>query len=160
MQSSEGAMDLSWLLERFAADVAGVTSVLLLSTDGMGIARAHLGADHAEICSAALCGIAGLCEAFSEALGVSASKGMSSTKQVLIENDSYSVFVTRVGQGLPEGHLKLGVDPRTVGTILGVVVEPGADIGGVAYAATQLNNSLRGYLRTAVRGSDAVAHGR
>ncbi|MFJ5851181.1 roadblock/LC7 domain-containing protein [Streptomyces sp. NPDC092903] len=157
---SEDANDLSWLLERFATDVAGVTNVLLLSTDGFVIARAHMREEDAERCSAALCGIAALCEAFGNALGVSASEGMRSTKQVLIEKDSYSVFVTRVGRGLPEGHLRRGADPSTVGTILGVIVEPKADIGGVAYAATQLNSSLAEHLCTAARGSDAVAPGR
>ncbi|MFE3945894.1 roadblock/LC7 domain-containing protein [Streptomyces sp. NPDC059118] len=150
--------DLQWLLDTFIKEVPGVTHCLLATPDGIKITQVNLSDDGADLTAAAVAGLNSLSSALGGALGVMHLPG--GLKQVLVEDDRFSFYLMRVGQGLPEGHAMIGTDPLTVVTCLAVVAEPGADIGDIAYNASRLNASLAQYLRTPVRNTDAAVPGR
>ncbi|MFJ2629216.1 roadblock/LC7 domain-containing protein [Streptomyces sp. NPDC087532] len=158
MSNTNPPQDLSWLLEDFTRRVPGVMHVLLSSTDGLKLAQASLTTVQAEKVAAALSGLQSLSSALVDILEITASP--SGLKQVLVEHEGFMLCLMKVGQGLPVGHGNAGTDPRTVGTCLGVVVEPRADPGQIAYEAGLLSVSLGEYLSTPVRRGGAAASGR
>ncbi|MGY3676597.1 roadblock/LC7 domain-containing protein [Streptomyces sp. TE33382] len=147
-----------WLLENFVNEVPGVTHALLASTDGMRVAQVNLTMDESDKTAATLAAIQGLARGLGEALGIGSGAGV---KQVMAECETFSVFLMLVGRGLP-GELSpaLGANPSVVATCLGVVTEPGADLGHIAYSASLLNASLARHLTTEVRATGTAVAGR
>jgi predicted regulator of Ras-like GTPase activity (Roadblock/LC7/MglB family) len=149
---------LQWLLENFIREVPGVTHALLASTDGIELISVNLPDDRSGQVAAVVAGLQSLGNGLARVLGNSGAG--NGVKQVMAELDEFSFFMMRVGHGLPAGHEMVGTDSTTVATCLGIVAEPEADFGHIAFQAAQLSASLARYLTTPVRLSDTAASGR
>jgi predicted regulator of Ras-like GTPase activity (Roadblock/LC7/MglB family) len=122
--------DLNWLVTSFAHRIAGVTSVVVLSTDGLvlavsdGLARAT-----AETLAAVTAGLASL------TAGAARHMGTGTVNQVIVEMDGGYLFVTTVSEG----------------SALAVMSGPDADIGQVGYEMSVLVARIGNVLTPALR---------
>ncbi|MDQ0990732.1 roadblock/LC7 domain-containing protein [Streptomyces sp. V3I7] len=139
-QAVQGQM--TRLLDEFVADTAGVTHVLLVSTDGMKQAIcSHMDPDWADGLAAAFSGIAGL------AKGITGrTDEMMPARQVLIERDDTLFLVTHAGAGST-----FSSSGDVVATVLVVLTVPDANIGSVAYSAGRLVQRFAPFMTTPVR---------
>jgi predicted regulator of Ras-like GTPase activity (Roadblock/LC7/MglB family) len=115
------AADFTWLLNRFAAETAGVVDAIAVSSDGLLIAvsRLRLPAD-SERLAAIVSGITSL------AAGASSNYSLGALNKVIIDLEGGHLLVSSLGSG----------------SVLGVVTSNEAKLGSVAYEMTLFANRV------------------
>jgi predicted regulator of Ras-like GTPase activity (Roadblock/LC7/MglB family) len=122
--------DLDWLISNFADRIHGVTSVVVLSTDGLVLAMSTgLERDSADTLAAATSGLVSL------TAGVARHMEVGSVNQVIVEMDGGFLFVTTISEG----------------SALAVMSGPEADIGLVGYEMSLLVARVGQVLTPALR---------
>jgi uncharacterized protein len=129
------AVDITWLVNDLVDRVAHVEHAVVLSADGLLIARsAGLGREDAEHLSAVAAGMYGL------ARGAARRFGRGSVRQTIIEMSSAFLFVTAGGNG----------------ACVAVLSGEHSDVGLIAYEMEMLVARVGQYLSTPARsGADA-----
>ncbi|WP_406498311.1 roadblock/LC7 domain-containing protein [Streptomyces sp. NBC_00846] len=150
-------VSLDWLLDDFTGRVPGVWSAVLASNDGIRLSHSQMADITAESVAARMTGLYSLGNGLGSVVGEPESKG--GVKQVVIEHDATSLFVMSAGRGLPAGAMRPGTDPDTVGTLLGVLAKPDADMGLIGYEMGLLINSVAQHLVIPTRRGDASVIG-
>ena len=127
---SADARDLDWLITSFAQRIPGVTSVVVLSTDGMALAASQdLPRERAETLAAVSSGLASLSSGAAHHLQTGA------VNQVIVEMEGGFLFITAISEG----------------SALAVVSGPEADIGLVGYEMSVLVARIGQVLTPALR---------
>jgi predicted regulator of Ras-like GTPase activity (Roadblock/LC7/MglB family) len=125
-----GRSELSWLLDRFAAETAGVTHAVVVAVDGLPIARAAAAgrdlADQLAACTSGLLSLANQCGLL---------LGSGSTEHVTIRFGDGHLLCMRIGD--------------TAGLM--VAAEAGADLRVLAYAMSQFTAGAAQVLAPTVR---------
>lgn len=125
-----GAQEVGFLLDRFASTAAGVTSALVLSTDGMKLAASvGLHIDQADRFAATACALYSL----SSAMGL--EFGFEGFQQSILRYGSGHVIVTALGES----------------TALAVITEPEAKLGQVSYEMSLFAQRVGALLTPQVR---------
>jgi predicted regulator of Ras-like GTPase activity (Roadblock/LC7/MglB family) len=131
---SSTAMDITWLVNDLVDRVAHVDQAVVLSHDGLLIAKSGgLDRDDAEHLSAVAAGLHGL------ARGAARRFGRGGIRQTIIELESGFLFVTAGGNG----------------ACLAVLGSDDADVGLIAYEMEMLVARVGQYLSTPVRAAAA-----
>ena len=119
------AADFTWLLDRFAAETAGVVDAIAVSSDGLLIAASQLRdlAD-SERLAAIVSGLTSL------AAGASGNYGLGALNKVIIDLEGGHVLVSAMGSG----------------AVLGVVTSKEAKLGTIAYEMALFANRAGGAL--------------
>jgi hypothetical protein len=113
------AADFTWLLNRFAAETAGVVDAIAVSSDGLLIAASRLrDQGECERLAAIVSGITSL------AAGVSGNYGLGALNKVIIDLEDGHLLVAAIGSG----------------SVLGVVASKEAKLGNIAYEMTLFAN--------------------
>ncbi len=148
--SSLTADGLDWLLQEFTGRVAGVTHAVLVSRDGLKMAVAGLDTAEADRAAAWMSSLHSLARSAGTLIG--APDG--GFRQVVIEDAGFLVFVVSADfAAAARPSLKSGAGSGLVGCVLGVLAEPGADVGVVGYEIALLVKSVTEQLTTPTRGS-------
>ena len=122
--------DLGWLATSFAGRIPGVSSALVLSSDGLVLARSDdLARELAETLAAVAAGLASL------TAGAARHLDAGVVHQVIIEMDGGYLFVTNISEG----------------SALAVMSTPDCDIGLVGYEMSVLVTRLGQVLTPALR---------
>jgi uncharacterized protein len=122
--------DLDWLITTFAERIHGVTSVIVLSTDGLVLAMsAGLERDIADTLAAVSSGLASL------TAGAARHMQAGNVNQVIVEMDGGFLFVTTISEG----------------SALAVMSGPDADIGLIGYEMSLLVTRIGQVLTPALR---------
>ena len=136
-QRASAAVDISWLVNDLVDRVAHVHQAVVLSHDGILIAKSSgLSREEAEHLSAVASGLHGL----ARSAGRRFNRG--SVRQTIIEMESGFIFVTAGGDG----------------ACIAVLASEDADVGLIAYEMAMLVARVGQYLSTPVR-SSASAEG-
>lgn len=130
--------DLGWLLRSLVESVPYTRSAVLLSADGLPTAAHGLATDHADQMSAIASGLFSLARTAAVRFG-----GSAGVRQVVAELDDTLLFVSSAGYG----------------SVLTVLADRQADAGVLGYEMAQLVKSVRPFLATPARQSDAPATG-
>ncbi|MEU6346889.1 roadblock/LC7 domain-containing protein [Streptomyces sp. NPDC046977] len=143
-----------WLLNDFVRRVPGVQSAFLASSDGIELATSGLSGQQPETAAAVVASL------YSLARGAGRLTPRPSTdvkvRQVVIELDSATLFLTVAGDGLPQGvSVQYGADPRKASSVLGVMAGPEANVGLIGHEMATMIRSVAEHLVTDTRrGSD------
>jgi uncharacterized protein len=122
--------DVDWLITSFAQRIPGVSSVVVLSTDGLVLAASErLRRETAETLAAVTSGLASL------TAGAARHLGTGNVLQVIVEMDGGFLFVTAISEG----------------SALAVVCSPEADIGLIGYEMSVLVARIGQVLTPALR---------
>jgi predicted regulator of Ras-like GTPase activity (Roadblock/LC7/MglB family) len=122
--------ELDWLVSSFANRIAGVSSVVVLSTDGLVLAVSeHLQRDLADTLAAVASGLVSL------TAGAARHMRAGTVNQVIVEMDGGYLFVTTVSEG----------------SALAVMSGADADIGLVGYEMSVLVARIGQVLTPALR---------
>jgi predicted regulator of Ras-like GTPase activity (Roadblock/LC7/MglB family) len=122
--------ELDWLVSSFANRIAGVSSVVVLSTDGLVLAVSeHLERDLADTLAAVASGVVSL------TAGAARHMRAGTVNQVIVEMDGGYLFVTTISEG----------------SALAVMSGPDADIGLVGYEMSVLVARIGQVLTPALR---------
>jgi len=136
-QRASTTVDISWLVNDLVDRVAHVHQAVVLSHDGLLIAKSTgLSREDAEHLSAVAAGMHGL------ARGAGRRFGRGAVRQTIIEMESGFIFVTAGGNG----------------ACIAVLATEDADVGLVAYEMEMIVARVGQYLSTPVR-SSASAEG-
>lgn len=109
---TSGAESLNWLMNRFASSVPLVRQAVVVSSDGLAMARSSdTNREAADRLSAVASGMIGL------AYGSAGRFGAGSVTNVIVEMTESWLFVTGIRDG----------------SLLCVITERGVDIGSIAY---------------------------
>jgi len=136
-QRASAAVDISWLVNDLVDRVAHVSQAVVLSHDGILIAKSTgLGREEAEHLSAVASGMHGLARSAGRRFGRGA------VRQTIIEMEAGFIFVTAGGNG----------------ACIAVIATEDADVGLIAYEMEMLVARVGQYLSTPVR-STATAEG-
>jgi predicted regulator of Ras-like GTPase activity (Roadblock/LC7/MglB family) len=128
-------VDISWLVNDLVERVAHVEQAVVLSHDGLLIAKsAGLSREDAEHMSAVAAGLHGL------ARGAGRRFGRGAVRQTIIEMETGFLFVTAGGNG----------------ACIAVLGSEDADVGLIAYEMEMLVTRVGRYLSTPVRSVTAV----
>lgn len=129
-QRTGAAVDISWLVNDLVDRVAHVQQAVVLSHDGILIAKSSgLGREDAEALSAVASGLHGL----ARSAGRRFHRG--TVRQTIIEMESGFIFVTAGGDG----------------ACIAVLASEDADVGLIAYEMAMLVARVGQYLSTPVR---------
>jgi uncharacterized protein len=127
-QANGNGEQLGWLLDNLVAQVANVRRALVLSRDGLVVAKSqNMGREEGDRLSALAAGVQSL------ARGAGQQVGGGDVRQTIIEMDSAFLFVMAAGQG----------------TCLAVLASADANLGVMAYEMTMLVRRM-GIFLTAV----------
>ena len=130
MQKTGSARDLAWLLDDLVDRVAYAEKGIVLSNDGLLIARSKdLSREDAEHLAAAAAGFQSL------ARGTGRYIGGGTVRQTIVELEKAFFFVTAAGKG----------------ACLAVQASADADVGLIAYEMARLVTSVGKYLSTPLR---------
>lgn len=122
--------DLDWLVTSFARRIPGVTSVVVLSTDGLVLTVSeHMPRATAETLAAVSSGLASL------TAGAARHMGAGLVNQVIVEMEGGYLFVTTISEG----------------SALAVLCGPDADIGQIGYEMSVLVTRIGQVLTPALR---------
>ena len=136
-QRASAAADISWLVNDLVDRVAHVSQAVVLSHDGILIAKSTgLAREEAEHLSAVASGMHGLARSAGRRFGRGA------VRQTIIEMEAGFIFVTAGGNG----------------ACIAVIATEDADVGLIAYEMEMLVARVGQYLSTPVR-STATAEG-
>jgi predicted regulator of Ras-like GTPase activity (Roadblock/LC7/MglB family) len=129
-QRASAAVDISWLVNDLVDRVAHVSQAVVLSHDGILIAKSTgLSREEAEHLSAVASGMHGLARSAGRRFGRGA------VRQTIIEMESGFIFVTAGGNG----------------ACIAVLATEDADVGLIAYEMEMLVARVGQYLSTPVR---------
>jgi predicted regulator of Ras-like GTPase activity (Roadblock/LC7/MglB family) len=136
-QRASATVDITWLVNDLVDRVAHVHQAVVLSHDGILIAKsAGLSREDAEHLSAVAAGLHGL------ARGAGRRFGRGAVRQTIIEMEAGFIFVTAGGNG----------------ACIAVLATEDADVGLVAYEMEMIVARVGQYLSTPVR-STAIVEG-
>jgi uncharacterized protein len=136
-QRASATVDITWLVNDLVDRVAHVHQAVVLSHDGILIAKsAGLSREDAEHLSAVAAGLHGL------ARGAGRRFGRGAVRQTIIEMEAGFIFVTAGGNG----------------ACIAVLATDDADVGLVAYEMEMIVARVGQYLSTPVR-STAIVEG-
>ena len=122
--------DLDWLITAFARRIHGVTSVVVLSTDGLVLAMSEdLARDTADTLAAVTSGLTSL------TAGAARHMGAGVVNQVIVEMEGGFLFVTTISEG----------------SALAVMCSTDADIGLIGYEMSLLVARIGQVLTPALR---------
>ena len=137
VQRASATVDISWLVNDLVDRVAHVHQAVVLSHDGILIAKSHgLSREDAEHLSAVAAGMHGL------ARGAGRRFGRGAVRQTIIEMEAGFIFVTAGGNG----------------ACIAVLATEDADVGLIAYEMEMLVARVGQYLSTPVR-TTAIVEG-
>ncbi len=129
-QPNSSGEQLSWLLDNLVSRVASITQALVLSRDGLVVARSStMSKEQADHLSALAAGVHSL------ARGAGQQTGGGNVRQTIIEMDSAFLFVMNAGQG----------------ACLAVLASAGANLGVMAYEMAMLVRRMGTHLSAAPR---------
>ena len=129
-QKTTSTVDITWLVNDLVERVAHAEQAVVLSSDGLLIAKsAGLGREDAEHLSAVAAGLHGL------ARGAGRRFGRGSVRQTIIEMEAGFLFVTAGGNG----------------ACLAVLGTEDADVGLIAYEMAMIVARVGQYLSTPIR---------
>jgi predicted regulator of Ras-like GTPase activity (Roadblock/LC7/MglB family) len=129
-QTGNPADQLGWLLDNLVSRVANVSQALVLSRDGLAVARSRgMSIEQAEHLSALAAGVHSL------ARGTGQQVGGGEVRQTIIEMESAFLFVMAAGRG----------------TCLAVLAQAGANLSVMAYEMAMLVRRMGGHLTAAPR---------
>jgi predicted regulator of Ras-like GTPase activity (Roadblock/LC7/MglB family) len=132
-QTKSNGDQLGWLLDNLVARVANVRQALLLSRDGLVVARSqNMSREEADNLSALAAGVHSL------ARGIGKQVGNEEVRQTIIEMDSAFLFVMAAGQG----------------TCLAVLASADANLGVMAYEMAMLVRRMGVHLTAGPRQAD------
>lgn len=150
-QADPAAGPLAWLLEEFLGRVPGAEGAVLVSRDGLKLAAAGLTGDRADTAAALVSGMYSL----ARGVGQITTPSDGTVQQVAIQHDARWLFIMSAADpasaGLMPGSPPVTADPRAVGCLLGVLAEPDAESGPIAYQMSTLIGSVADHLVTATR---------
>jgi predicted regulator of Ras-like GTPase activity (Roadblock/LC7/MglB family) len=127
---------LGWLLNNLVSSVANARQALVLSRDGLLVAKSQtMSKEEADQLSALAAGVHSL------ARGTSQQVGGGEVRQTIIEMESAFLIVMDAGRG----------------TCLAVLATAGANLGVMAYEMTMLARRLSAHLSVAVRSPEQQA---
>jgi len=134
-QRASATVDITWLVNDLVDRVAHVHQAVVLSHDGILIAKsAGLGREDAEHLSAVAAGLHGL------ARGAGRRFGRGAVRQTIIEMEAGFIFVTAGGNG----------------ACIAVLATEDADVGLIAYEMEMIVARVGQYLSTPVRSTANV----
>ena len=134
-QRASATVDITWLVNDLVDRVAHVHQAVVLSHDGILIAKsAGLGREDAEHLSAVAAGLHGL------ARGAGRRFGRGAVRQTIIEMEAGFIFVTAGGNG----------------ACIAVLATEDADVGLIAYEMEMIVARVGQYLSTPVRSAANV----
>jgi predicted regulator of Ras-like GTPase activity (Roadblock/LC7/MglB family) len=137
-QAQNTADQLGWLLDNLVSRVANVSQALILSRDGLVVARSQgMNQEQAEHLSALAAGVHSL------ARGTGQQVGGGEVRQTIIEMESAFMFVMAAGRG----------------TCLAVLAQAGANLGVMAYEMAMLVRRMGNHLTAAPRPPEHPAVG-
>ena len=129
-QANNTADQLGWLLDNLVSRVANVSQALVLSRDGLVVARSRgMSQEQADHLSALAAGVHSL------ARGTGQQVGGGEVRQTIIEMESAFMFVMAAGRG----------------TCLAVLAQAGANLGVMAYEMAMLVRRMGTHLTAAPR---------
>lgn len=132
-QTKSSGEQLGWLLDKLVSQVANVRQALVLSRDGLVVAKSqNMSREQSEHLSALAAGVQSL------ARGAGQQVGGGEVRQTIIEMDSAFMFVMAAGQG----------------TCLAVLASADANLGVMAYEMAMLVRRMGIYLTAAPRPAD------
>lgn len=132
-QTKSNGEQLGWLLDNLVSRVANVRQALLLSRDGLVVARSkNMSREEGDNLSALAAGVHSL------ARGVGKQVGHEEVRQTIIEMDSAFLFVMAAGQG----------------TCLAVLASADANLGVMAYEMAMLVRRMGVHLSAGPRQAD------
>ncbi len=132
-QTKSSGEQLGWLLDNLVSQVANVRQALVLSRDGLVVAKSqNMSREQSEHLSALAAGVQSL------ARGAGQQVGGGEVRQTIIEMDSAFMFVMAAGQG----------------TCLAVLASADANLGVMAYEMAMLVRRMGIYLTAAPRPAD------
>jgi predicted regulator of Ras-like GTPase activity (Roadblock/LC7/MglB family) len=132
-QTKSSGEQLGWLLDNLVSQVANVRQALVLSRDGLVVAKSqNMNREQGEHLSALAAGVQSL------ARGAGLQVGGGEVRQTIIEMDSAFMFVMAAGQG----------------TCLAVLASADANLGVMAYEMAMLVRRMGIYLTAAPRPAD------
>ena len=132
-QAKSSGEELGWLLDNLVSGVANVRQALVLSRDGLVVAKSqNMSREEGEHLSALAAGLQSL------ARGAGEQVGGGQVRQTIIEMDSAFMFVMAAGQG----------------TCLAVLASADANLGVMAYEMAMLVRRMGIYLTAAPRPAD------
>ena len=132
-QTKGDGEQLGWLLDNLVSQVANVRQALVLSRDGLVVAKSqHMSREQGDHLSALAAGVQSL------ARGAGQQVGGGEVRQTIIEMDSAFMFVMAAGQG----------------TCLAVLASADANLGVMAYEMAMLVRRMGTYLTAAPRPAD------
>jgi predicted regulator of Ras-like GTPase activity (Roadblock/LC7/MglB family) len=132
-QTKADGEQLGWLLDNLVSQVANVRQALVLSRDGLVVARSqNMSREQGDHLSALAAGVQSL------ARGAGQQVGGGEVRQTIIEMDSAFMFVMAAGQG----------------TCLAVLASSDANLGVMAYEMAMLVRRMGTYLTAAPRPAD------
>ena len=132
-QAKSNGEQLGWLLDNLVSQVANVRQALVLSRDGLVVAKSkNMSREQGEHLSALAAGVQSL------ARGAGKQVGGGEVRQTIIEMDSAFLFVMAAGQG----------------TCLAVLASADANLGVMAYEMAMLVRRMGVYLSAAPRPAD------
>jgi len=129
-QAKNSGEQLGWLLDNLVSGVANVRQALVLSRDGLVVAKSqNMGREEGDRLSALAAGVQSL------ARGAGQQVGGGEVRQTIIEMDSAVMFVMAAGKG----------------TCLAVLASAEANLGVMAYEMAMLVRRMGVYLAAAPR---------
>ncbi len=132
-QAKSSGEQLGWLLDNLVSGVANVRQALVLSRDGLVVAKSqNMGREEGDRLSALAAGVQSL------ARGAGQQVGGGEVRQTIIEMDSAFMFVMAAGKG----------------TCLAVLASAEANLGVMAYEMAMLVRRMGIYLTAAPRPAD------
>lgn len=132
-QTKGDGEQLGWLLDNLVSQVANVRQALVLSRDGLVVAKSqNMSREQGDHLSALAAGVQSL------ARGAGQQVGGGEVRQTIIEMDSAFMFVMAAGQG----------------TCLAVLASADANLGVMAYEMAMLVRRMGTYLTAAPRPVD------
>jgi len=135
-ETPQQGTELDWMLDDLVRRIPGSRHVIVLSSDGLLIARSGaLGRDDAEHMSAVASGFQSL------ARGAGRHFGAGAVRQTIVELEQAFLFVTGAGQG----------------ACLALLGEANVDVGHVAYEMNLIVKRVGEFLASAPRRATAVS---
>jgi predicted regulator of Ras-like GTPase activity (Roadblock/LC7/MglB family) len=135
-QAQNTSEQLGWLLDSLVSRVANVSQALVLSRDGLVVAKSRgMSQEQADHLSALAAGMHSL------ARGTGQQVGGGEVRQTIIEMESAFMFVMAAGRG----------------TCLAVLAQAGANLGVMAYEMTMLVRRMGAHLTAAPRSPEYPA---
>ena len=135
-QPSPDGTDVAWLINSFVGKVRGVANSILVSSDGLALARSRdFPGDRADQLAAVVSGLTSL------TLGASRCFNAGSVRQILVEMDGGYLFIMSVSEG----------------SSIAALAAPSCDIGLVGYEMSLLVSRMGSALTPALRAQLSAA---